>query len=320
MLPPPGSSLILQPLPEPAALARGIRLLLLRDDLHHPQLPGNKWRKLKYNLQAAREQGQGTLLTFGGAYSNHLAAVAAAGKLAGLQTIGIVRGEELARQPLNPTLAQARANGMQLRFVDRTTYQRRHDAAWLAELQRETGPAYVLPEGGTNALALPGCAELVAELRQQTPFDYLAVACGTGGTLAGIISGLLPAERAIGVAALRGGEFLHAEVQSLRQPGGRAGATGNWTIHTEFHHGGYARFSPALLAFIQAFQQRHGVLLDPIYTGKLLWGVLQLVEQGYFPAGSTVVAVHTGGLQAWAGFRQRFGPRSGWWPAPEAGE
>ncbi|MBC8084980.1 MAG: pyridoxal-phosphate dependent enzyme, partial [Hymenobacter sp.] len=175
--------MILQPLAEPEAARRGIRLLLLRDDLAHPALPGNKWRKLKYNLREARHQGHDTLLTFGGAFSNHIAAVATAGRLYGLRTIGLIRGEAMA--PLNPTLARATADGMALRYLTRSTYRRKQEPAFLAELLRETGPAYLIPEGGSNALALPGCAELVAELAAQTSFDYLCVACGTGGTLAG---------------------------------------------------------------------------------------------------------------------------------------
>jgi 1-aminocyclopropane-1-carboxylate deaminase/D-cysteine desulfhydrase-like pyridoxal-dependent ACC family enzyme len=301
---------------EPLALARGVRLVLLRDDLTHPELPGNKWRKLKYNLQEARRQGHHTLLTFGGAYSNHLAAVAAAGRLTGLRTIGVVRGEELQNRQLqaqNPTLAQAVADGMQLRYLDRTTYRRKQEPAVLADLLRETGPAYVIPEGGSNALALPGCAELVTALQSQMPFDYLCVACGTGGTLAGLLTGLQGAQQAVGVAALKGGEFLRQEVDALTQA-----ATGrvftNYDLQTGYHAGGYARFSPEILGFIRSFQERHGVLLDPVYTGKLLWAVLDLLTKEYFPAGSTVVAVHTGGLQGWAGFRQRFGSRSAWWP------
>ncbi|SHI32034.1 Pyridoxal-phosphate dependent enzyme [Hymenobacter daecheongensis DSM 21074] len=304
--------LLLQELAEPSATQHGIRLLLLRDDLTHPALPGNKWRKLNYNLQAARQQGHHTLLTFGGAFSNHLAAVAAAGRLYGFRTIGLVRGEEA--RPLNPTLAQAALDGMQLRYLDRETYRRQHEPAFLAALLAETGPVYVLPEGGTNALALPGCAELIPELLAQTDFDAIAVACGTGGTLAGLLTGLDGQSKALGVATLKNGGFLRDEIDALtRTATGRQYA--NWSLQTEYHFGGYAKFSGELLGFIRAFEARHGVLLDPIYTGKLLFGVLDLIAKGHFRRGSTVVAIHTGGLQGWAGFRQRFGARSSWWPA-----
>ena len=303
--------LLLQELAEPIAQKRGIRLLLLRDDLAHPELPGNKWRKLKYNLAAAHAQGHTTLLTFGGAYSNHLAALAAAGRLYGFRTIGVVRGE--AHHALNPTLAQAAANGMELRYLDRAAYRRKHEPDFLAALQLETGSAYVIPEGGSNTLALPGCAELVTELAAQLPFDALCVACGTGGTLAGLLAGLGGKRHAVGVAALKGGEFLKDDINILTQAAIGTTYT-NWSLQTDYHFGGYASFSPELMAFIQSFQERHGVLLDPLYTGKLLFGVLAMMASGYFADGSTVVAVHTGGLQGWAGYQQRYQARNAWWP------
>ena len=298
---------LLQLLDEPIAAARGVRLLLWRDDLAHPDLPGNKARKLKYNLAAARQQGHRTLLTFGGAYSNHIAAVATAGRLFGFRTIGLIRGDEPGPgRALNPTLARAAADGMALRYLDRTAYRRRAEPEFLAEVLADFGPAYVLPEGGTNALALPGCAELVAEIRQQVAFDALAVAVGTGGTLAGLLTGLAGSEQAVGVAALKNGDFLWAEVDALTQAA--AGHTyPNYSVQTDYHFGGYAKYSAELLDFIVQFRRRHGVLLDPIYTGKLLFGVLDLIARGHFAPGSTVVAIHTGGQQAWAGWEARFG-------------
>ena len=287
------------------AAARGVRLLLWRDDLVNPDLPGNKARKLKHNLAAARQQGHHTLLTFGGAYSNHLAAVATAGRLFGFDTVGLVRGDApAAGTDLNPTLTQARADGMALHYLDRAAYRRRAEPDFMAELLARLGPAYVLPEGGTNALALPGCAELVAEIEQHTAFDALAVAVGTGGTLAGLLTGLAGRQQAVGVAALKNGGFLRAEVDALTSAAGAA--CENYSLHTDYHFGGYARYSVPLLEFIGRFRQQHGVLLDPIYTGKLLFGVLDLIERGHFQRGSTVVAIHTGGLQAWAGWQQRF--------------
>jgi 1-aminocyclopropane-1-carboxylate deaminase len=292
----------LQLIPDPTAQRAGVRLLLWRDDLLHLDLPGNKTRKLKYNLLQAKAEGYTRLLTFGGAYSNHLAAVATAGRLYGFATTGLVRGE--AHEPLNPTLAGCRADGMALHYLDRTTYRHRATPALLAELQQQFGPAYLLPEGGTNALALKGVGELIAELRQHTNFDAVAVAAGTGGTLAGLTLGLATAgypARAIGVAALKGADFLRDEVDALT-----LAAAGqrlpNYELHTSYHFGGYAKLPPELRAFIQGFQADYGVLLDPIYTGKLLFGVLDLIAKGHFAPGSTVVAVHTGGLQAWAGF------------------
>ena len=293
---------LLQSLPYPPASRQGIRLLLWRDDLLNPDLPGNKARKLKYNLQQARAEGYSRLLTFGGAYSNHLAAVAAAGRLYSFETVGLVRGEE--HRPLNPTLARCCADGMALHCLDRGTYRRRAEPAFLADMQRAHGPAYPLPEGGTNALALRGVAELIGEVRQHTDFDYVAVGAGTGGTLAGLALGLTEAAypaRAVGIAALKGAGFLRAEVDALT-----LAATGhtcaNYELHTGYHFGGYAKLPAELRVFMQEFEAQYGVLLDPIYTSKLLFGVFDLIDRGYFAPGSTVVAVHTGGLQAWAGF------------------
>ncbi|MFD1467374.1 1-aminocyclopropane-1-carboxylate deaminase/D-cysteine desulfhydrase [Hymenobacter caeli] len=302
------SNPFLQDLPEPVATAAGVRLLLWRDDLVNPALPGNKARKLKYNLREARRLGRGRLLTFGGAYSNHLAAVATAGRLHGLATVGLVRGE--ATGAPNPTLARCAADGMALHYLDRAAYRRRAEPAFLAEMLRQFGPAYPLPEGGTNALALPGVAELAAEIRQCVAFDALAVAVGTGGTLAGLLGGLAGPETALGVAALKNGGFLRRDVDALTLAAtGRAHT--NYGLATNYHFGGYAKYSADLLAFIHGFEARHGVLLDPIYTGKLLFGVLDLIGQGHFRPGSTVVAIHTGGLQAWAGWHERFGGGEG---------
>ncbi len=287
------------PLLHEITVLNGIRLLLWRDDLLHPDLPGNKARKLKYNLLEAKRLGHGRLLTFGGAYSNHLAAVATVGRLFGFETVGLVRGEPTA--PLNPTLARCAADGMALHYLDRTAYRRRADPDFQAELLAQHGPAYLLPEGGTNALALPGVAEIIAEIRQHTAFDTLAVAAGTGGTLAGLLCGLAGEAHVAAVPALKNAAFLRADVDALTQA-----ATGrvfdNYTLHLDYHCGGYAKLPPPLRSFIAGFEAQHGVLLDPIYTGKLLFGVLDLMEKGHFAAGSTVVAIHTGGLQAWGGF------------------
>jgi 1-aminocyclopropane-1-carboxylate deaminase len=292
---------LLQPILHPTAASRGVRLLLWRDDLLNPDLPGNKARKLKYNLLQAKAEGHTRLLTFGGAYSNHLAAVAAAGRLYGFATTGLVRGEE--HLPLNPTLARCVADGMQLHYLDRATYRRRAEPAFLAELQQQYGPAYLLPEGGTNPLALRGVAELIGEVRRHTEFDAVAVAAGTGGTLAGLALGVVQAgypARVVGVAALKRADFLRDEVDKLLAAAGAPDAS--YELHTGYHFGGYAKLPAELRAFIRQFEADYGVLLDPIYTSKLLFGVLDLIALGHFAPGSTVVAVHTGGQQAWAGF------------------
>jgi 1-aminocyclopropane-1-carboxylate deaminase len=269
----------------------GIRLLLKRDDLIHPDLPGNKYRKLHLNLRAAAEAGHGALLTFGGAYSNHLRATAAAGRLLGLRTVGVVRGDELAGRPLNPSLARAAADGMRLHFLDRATYRRKTDPEVLADLLDRLGPAYVIPEGGSNALAARGCAALGRELRGSA--DIAAVACGTGGTLAGLAAGLGPGQRAIGFPVLRGGAFLAEDVLRLQREafGGRRG---DWRLDDRFHGGGYARSTPELDAFGADFAARHGLALEPVYVAKMLHGVFTLAAEGAFAPGTKIAAVVTG--------------------------
>jgi 1-aminocyclopropane-1-carboxylate deaminase len=272
----------------------GVRLLLKRDDLISADLPGNKYRKLRLNLRAAAEEGHHTLLTFGGAYSNHLRATAAAGRLLGLRTVGVVRGDELAGRPLNPSLARAAADGMRLHFLDRSTYRRKADPDFLAGLLDRLGPAYVLPEGGSNALAARGCAGLGEELRDSgLAVDVATVACGTGGTLAGLAAGLGPGRRAIGFPVLKGGGFLAADILRLQQAafGGRRG---DWRLDDRFHGGGYARSTPELEAFGADFAARHGLDPDPVYVVKMLYGVFTLAGEGFFAPGTTVAAIVTG--------------------------
>ncbi|MFJ2953135.1 1-aminocyclopropane-1-carboxylate deaminase/D-cysteine desulfhydrase [Streptomyces sp. NPDC087270] len=277
-------------------LARhGVHLLLKRDDLAHPLLPGNKFRKLAPNLAAAVEAGHDTLLTFGGAYSNHLRATAAAGRLLGLRTVGVVRGDELAGRPLNDSLAGAAADGMRLHFLDRAAYRRKTEPDVLAPLLERYGPAHVLPEGGSNSPAVRGCTELGREIGAAA--DVVAVACGTGGTLAGLAAGLPAPARAVGVAVLRGG-FLTEEVLRLQQDafGGRRG---DWSVADRFHCGGFARTTPALDAFAAGFAARHrdaldGRDLERVYVAKTLYAVFHLAEEGAFPPGTRVAAVITG--------------------------
>ncbi|MCG0069601.1 pyridoxal-phosphate dependent enzyme [Streptomyces tricolor] len=268
---------------------RGLRLLLKRDDLVHPELIGNKWRKLVPNIAAA--QGR-ALVTFGGAYSNHLRATAAAGRLLGLPTTGVVRGQELAGRPLNPSLARCAADGMRLHFVDRSTYRRKTDPETLAGILHAAGAegAYVVPEGGSNAEAVRGCRALGAELRGHA--DVVAVACGTGGTLAGLAAGLAAGQRALGVPVLKGG-FLEADVQTLQERAFGA-RTGTWSLDDRFHCGGYARTTPELEAFARDFEQRHGLPVERLYVAKLLYGLVALAQENAFARGTTIAAVVTG--------------------------
>lgn len=277
----------LQPVEDERFSRHGVRLLLKRDDLIHPDLPGNKWRKLLPSLKAAAGR---PLLTFGGAYSNHLRATAAAGRLLGFETIGIVRGDELASRPLNPSLSRCAADGMRLHFVDRATYRRKADPGVLAGLLRPFGDCFVVPEGGTNALAAESCTALGAELQDRA--EVVAVACGTGGTLAGLAAGLAPGQRAIGFPVLKGG-FLGEAITGLQREA-FGGPAGDWSLDDRFHCGGYARMTPELTAFADDFRDRHGLTVERVYVAKMLYGLTVLAAEGVFPPGTAVAAVITG--------------------------
>ncbi|MER6396496.1 pyridoxal-phosphate dependent enzyme [Kitasatospora sp. NPDC001603] len=282
------------------ALARaGVELRLKRDDLLHPTVPGNKWRKLAPNLAAAVEQGHTRLLTFGGAYSTHLRAVAVAAGALGLESVGLVRGEELAGAPRNWSLRAAEAAGMRLEFLPRSAY-RETAGRWAADtgveaaLRRRWGPCLVLPEGGSNALAAIGAAAVPAELPDLGARDVVCCPVGTGGTLAGIAAGLPPGARALGVAVLRGGAgYLEGEVARLHRAAyGRE--FDNWRIDHGHHGGGYGKVPAALAAFAEDFERRHGIALEHRYVAKLLAALTELAAAGAFPAGTRLTAVVTG--------------------------
>ncbi|WP_223860757.1 1-aminocyclopropane-1-carboxylate deaminase/D-cysteine desulfhydrase [Spirosoma validum] len=280
----------LQLLENPFPELVNIRLFLKRDDLLHPLVSGNKCRKLKYNLLAAREQKFTTLLTFGGAYSNHLYATAAAGQEFGFRTIGVVRGEELAKVVRNKTLLACEAYGMQLHFISRTEYRRKDEPDFLADLLHQFGPCYVLPEGGTNALAIRGTAEILPEIIDQLGDkpDYVCCPVGTGGTLAGLAQSTADGMNVLGFLSLNATEF-HLPISG--------NDIARCQLETAYSFGGYAKTTPELLRFIQSFDRKTGVLLEQVYTGKMLYGIYDLALKGYFKTGATVVAVHTGGLQ-----------------------
>ncbi len=277
-----------------------VRLFIKREDLLHPVISGNKWRKLKYNLIAAKEAGESTLLTFGGAYSNHIHAVAGAANEYGFKSIGVIRGEE--HLPLNPTLHDAQELGMQLHYLDRTSYRQKHNVEVINSLVEEFGPFYLIPEGGTNELAIKGAAEIVTNIEKE--YDYFCLACGTAGTAAGIISGLAGEAQVIGFSVLRG-DFHQQEVKNWLSTMGQVGLS-NWQINTAYHFGGYAKYDLRLINFINDFKKSNSIQLDPIYTGKMLYGVIDLIAQGEFPGKVRILVIHTGGLQGIKGFNQRF--------------
>lgn len=266
----------------------GVSLHIKREDLIHPFVSGNKFRKLKYNLLEAKKQNQNTLLTFGGAFSNHIAAVAAAGKEQGFKTIGVIRGEELKDQILqNPTLQFAADSGMQLEFVSRGDYRRKGESYFIAQLQNQFGDFYLLSEGGTNALAVKGCEEILST--SDAEFDFICCAVGTGGTLSGLINSAGTVQKVLGFPALKP-DFLKEEICKFA-------LNPNWELLTEYHFGGYAKINEQLIRFINQFYRDSKIPLDPVYTGKMIFGVIDLMQKGYFPKGTKILAIHTGGLQ-----------------------
>jgi 1-aminocyclopropane-1-carboxylate deaminase len=269
--------------------AAGIRVHLKRDDLINPDITGNKWRKLSGNLTAARRQGHDRLLTFGGAYSNHIRATAAAGHYFGFATVGVIRGEE--HLPLNPSLASAVGHGMRLTYLDRTAYRDKMNPAVIEGLHERFCDFYLLPEGGSNADGVRGCAAIPAEIDQ--PFDVICCPCGTGTTLAGIAQGLGEGQRALGFSALKGGQFLTGQVGRLQRQAFGA-LTQNWRIEYDFHLGGFAKRNVTLTDFIAEFTDRHGLTLNWIYAAKMMYGIYALAGLPQLPAGSNVIAVITG--------------------------
>lgn len=267
----------------------GVRLFLKRDDLVNPYIPGNKWRKMKYNIEEARRQRKPAILTFGGAYSNHIRATAAAGQIFSFDTIGVIRGEE--HLPLNPTLRYALDRGMRLTYMDRATYRHKNDSQVIDRLRSEFGDFYLIPEGGGNTFGVRGCAEIVDEI--DISYDIICCSCGTAATLAGIALALPPERKALGFSALKGAGFLADEVRDMQQElAGRV--TSNWEINLSFHFGGFAKKKPELLEFIADFRMRHNIVLDWVYEAKMMYGLFAVIERKDFPLGSRIVAVIAG--------------------------
>lgn len=274
-----------------------VELYILREDEIHTTISGNKFRKLKYNLEEFQKRNYDSILTFGGAYSNHISAVAAAGKEFGLKTIGIIRGEEIIDKiNENPTLTFAQNCGMELKFISRELYRNKSNPEFLNELKVEFGNVYILPEGGTNELAVKGCEEALGN--HTTDFNFICCPIGTGGTIAGIINSSENHQKIIGFPSLKEAEFLKNEIKNFS-------SRSNWELISDFHFGGYAKVNNELLDFINEFKRRFDVNLEPIYTGKMFLGIFELMKNNYFPKGSRILAVHTGGLQGIDGMNKK---------------
>lgn len=279
----------------------GVKLYMKRLDLNHPHISGNKWYKLKYNIQEMRRLGKDTLLTFGGAYSNHIAATAAAGKEMGFRTIGVIRGDEHEEGTRNRTLELAADNGMQLHFITRTDYRRKTEQSFIDALHKRLGDFYLVPEGGSNLLGVKGCTEIVSEIG--VPFDFITTSCGTGATLAGLVLSIDQRQQAIGFSSLKGGDFLEQEVKRFIEEysGSSAEHESKWQINHEYHFGRYAKVNNELEVFIERFRTENGIQLDHVYTGKMMFGLYDMIRTGTFVPGETIVALHTGGLQGLRG-------------------
>ena len=269
-------------------LPQPVQLTIKRLDLIHPQISGNKFFKLKYNLLAAQQQGFSQVLTFGGAFSNHIAATAFAAQHFGFQSIGMIRGEELASQPFNPTLQTAQDLGMQLHFLSRFEYRLRHQAEYLQQLQQQYPQAFIIPEGGSNALAIQGTQEILSPDDLEN-YDVICCAVGTGGTLAGIIESSSEQQHVLGFSALKG-DFLKHDIQQWTDKS-------NWSLTDTYCCGGYAKITPKLLQFMQQFEQQHHIPLEQVYTAKMMMGILDLIQHHQFSTHTRILAIHTGGLQ-----------------------
>jgi 1-aminocyclopropane-1-carboxylate deaminase len=297
---------ISQPTPEQELQSRfltdhKIKVYVKRDDLNHPTIMGNKWRKLKYNLQYALDNDFDTLLTYGGAYSNHILASAAAAKLCGLKSVGIIRGDEL-HPDSNITLQSARNLGMNLEFVTREDFRlMKNELVFPSTIN---GKVYVLPEGGTNELAIEGCRELIFEL--SNPYDIYCTAMGTGGTFSGLLKGLSGSGMLMGFSALRGKWIIPEAIKMLNK---NRIVFNNYQIYQDDHFGGYGKYSERLLDFIKGFYQDYNILLDPVYTGKMFFSVWEMIKNAQIATGSRILLIHTGGLQGIAGFNERYGTK-----------
>ena len=277
-------------------LPKGITLEIKREDLLHPFVSGNKFRKLKYNVLQAKAENQSVLFTFGGAFSNHIAAVAYAGKEQGFETIGVIRGDEL-RDKIseNPTLSFAQECGMRFEFVTREAYRHKTETAFIEQLQVKFGSFYLVPEGGTNDLAVKGCEEILTEF--DAHFDFVCSAVGTGGTISGLINSALPHQKVLGFPALKG-DFLQNEIHKFVN-------NKNWELITDYHFGGYGKVTTEFIEWMNWFYAQTGIPLDPIYTGKMVFGVMDLIQRNYFPPKSKILMIHTGGLQGIAGMNAK---------------
>jgi len=277
----------------PLLTEKQVQLFIKRDELIHPVIQGNKWRKLKYNILDAQKNNQQTLLSFGGAYSNHLHALAAIGKQLNLKTIGIIRGEE--PQPLNPCLQDIKNWGMQLKFIKRIDYKQKNNIHFINHLKQEFGDFYLIPEGGNNAAGKKGCAELLTELNEH--YDIICCEVGSGTMLSALIENNTNSlTRFLGFCVMKN-QSLDEEIKKHL-----SADVAEWKINHDYHFGGFAKTTNELNHFIIQFKQEYNIQLEPVYSAKMLWGILDLIKKNAFKPGSHILAIHGGGLQGLRGF------------------
>ncbi|WP_448549035.1 1-aminocyclopropane-1-carboxylate deaminase/D-cysteine desulfhydrase [Thalassotalea fusca] len=301
-----------QKLNHPLFTEYGIEVFVKRDDLIHPIISGNKWRKLKYNLESARKQNINKLLSFGGAYSNHIHALAYAAYTQGFSSHAIIRGESSYQD--NYTLTWARNWGMTLTFVDRATYRRRNEPEYLAALSKQYPDHQIIPEGGSNQAALMGVGEVLDELVQQLDgYDTLICPVGSGGTIAGLVKADNNKHQILGIPVLKHNGYLVHEIELLL--GEQYQHCDQWQLLDDFHCGGYGKFSADDLLQMQAFYQQCKLPIEPMYSGKMVLALLSLIRSGHFTRGHRIVLLHTGGIQGLGGFIERGIIQASEWPS-----
>lgn len=291
----------IQEIEHPLFKEKKVSVYLKRDDLIHPQISGNKWRKLKYNI---RKAGSKELLTFGGAFSNHIAATAAACNYYGSKSIGIIRGDMIT--PLNNTLALAEENGMELKFISRASYKLKSSQKFLKEIKDEFNDPFIVPEGGANYLGLMGCREVIREI--DIDFDYIISAIGTGATIAGLAQGLKKHQKAIGISVLKGAYSLSDEIKELldKENEDSLNVMNKIEVNHDYHFGGYAKIKDELIAFMREFYQEFKIKTDPVYSGKSLYALFDMLKKDRFKQGSRIVYYHCGGLQGIEGIEKKY--------------
>jgi 1-aminocyclopropane-1-carboxylate deaminase len=277
----------LQKILHPTFEEKKLNAWFLRLDEIHPTVNGNKWFKLKYNLEHVLQQGYEGILTFGGQFSNHIYAIAAAAKMAKVKCVGIIGGAN--PQVLTHTLRFALQQDMHLEFVAKNVYRKKDEPEFVSQLQRSFPRFFVIPEGGTNEWAIKGAAEITSFI--SIPFDYIITACATGGTLAGLAQSLRPFQKAVGISVLKGENTISGKVSKFIH------GTKNFDVITGYDFGGYAKYTPSLIKFMKCFYQENGIPLEQVYTAKMVAGTIDMAQRNYFKTSSTLVLVHTGGMQ-----------------------